>query len=59
MTEALALISADGHAGPPVGNTRAVVWILANTIAGDSVGSRERISDAMPTTWGVAMLVPW
>ena len=42
----------------PVGNARAVVWILARTCDGVSVGFRDSISEAIPATWGVAMLVP-
>ena len=41
-----------------VGNTRAVVWILDKTSDGVSAGFLESISDAMPATCGVAMLVP-
>ncbi len=43
----------------PVGNARAVVWIVASTCAGVSDGASDRISEAMPVTCGVAMLVPW
>src|SRR5436309_980234 len=42
----------------PVGNVRAVLWIVASTCAGVSAGLTESISDAIPETCGVAMLVP-
>src|SRR5512143_2214828 len=34
----------------PVGNARAVVWIVASTCAGVSDGSSDSISDAIPVT---------
>jgi hypothetical protein len=42
----------------PVGNARAVAWIFARTCDGVSDGSRDNISETMPETCGVAMLVP-
>ena len=41
-----------------LGNGRAVVWILASTCAGVSAALTYSISEAMPATCGVAMLVP-
>ncbi len=46
------------QAGPLVWNGRAVVWIFASTCAGVSAGFADSISDAIPATCGVAMLVP-
>ncbi len=43
----------------PVGNARAVEVIAARICAGVLVGATESISDTMPATCGVAMLVPW
>ena len=43
----------------PVGNARAVDVIAARICAGVFVGATESISDTMPATCGVAMLVPW
>ena len=45
-------------AAVPVGNARAVVWIFDITCAGVSAGFLDNISEAMPATCGVAMLVP-
>src|ERR1700681_2217802 len=42
----------------PVGNVRAVVWIIDMTCDGVSAGFADRISEVMPATCGVAMLVP-
>ena len=42
-----------------VGNARAVVCNFDITWAGVSDGFRDSISEAMPATCGVAMLVPW
>ena len=42
----------------PVGNARAVVWIFDSTCDGVSAGFLDSISEAMPATCGVAMLVP-
>ena len=42
----------------PVGNARAVDWMIADTCAGVSAGLSPTISETTPVTWGVAMLVP-
>ena len=42
----------------PAGNGRAVVWIVEWICPGVLVGATESISETMPATWGVAMLVP-
>jgi hypothetical protein len=46
------------HAGPGVGNTRAVVWIFDSTCAGVSDALAENMSETTPVTCGAAMLVP-
>ena len=43
---------------PPDGNARAVVCIFETTCAGVNDGLTDSISEAMPASWGVAMLVP-
>src|SRR3569833_1253470 len=47
------------HAGAPVWNARELTCTLESTCAGVSAGLADSMSDTMPTTWGVAMLVPW
>ena len=43
----------------PTGNARAVVESFDVTCDGVSAGLTDSISEAMPATCGVAMLVPW
>ena len=43
----------------PVGNARAVEAMIDSTCAGVSEGLSDSISETMPATCGVAMLVPW